>query len=608
MATISENFRKAGPVICVDTETALAPKAFQGRDCVRLIQVYSPDHEFWYDLKTFSDIQWDELRNCLEDPELRLIFQNAAFDIRVLQGCEIDVKGQVEDTMLQSYLLTNGLPLQNNLQAIAYRELGVKLDKTLQKSDWMNAELTDEEIEYGMNDVRITYDAFFAMEPRVKSLDLDLVYEIEIKAIKPTIMMEASGLYLDRAMMDDLSKDLEDTRRTALAAFVEGLDSELANYGAEELPKLADGRINLNKKTTGSVRLGTKVYAGFNPGSSKQVLKAFKDIGIEPTDPTGKPSVDKKYLIDHNDRSVVRDYLDWKKADKHLQMTHTLTSAQAEDGRIYARFNQTGTFTGRYSSSGPNLQNVPKGDMRHCFIAPEGRELLDLDYSGMELRALCSPRVADEPAMADAFLAGEDVHRTTAALMFNVPVDEITDEERQQAKAINFAAAYGSGAQGVVNYFRSRPDLDNISLDEGQGFLTNWLKAYPNIWKWHSTCRELVKQDEPVVMVDGRRRYLVGEKAQRHTTFCNNTVQGSCASAMKLALFGIYERLPSIDPTARLVAVVHDEVLIECTEGKGDEILEMARVQMRQAGEEIFGPKVPLEADGSVGKSWGDAH
>ena len=108
-------------------------------------------------------------------------------------------------------------------------------------------------------------------------------------------------------------------------------------------------------------------------------------------------------------------------------------------------------------------------------------------------------------------------------------------------------------------------------------------------------------------MVDGRRRFLQGEKAI-HTVYCNNCVQGSCASAMKLALYGIHKYLRSYDPSARILAVIHDEVLIECSEGKGDEILGMAREQMRQAGEEIFGPKVPLEAEGSVGKSWGDAH
>ena len=604
--SISSDFHKLGPIAAFDTETAMAPRAFEGRNCVRLLQAYSPDHEFWYDLARFSDADWDELKRCLEDPELTLIFQNAAFDIRVLQGCGIDIKGKVEDTMLQSWLLNNGIPTaRNSLEAIAYRELGVKLDKSLQKSDWMNAELTEEELAYGMNDVRITWQAFHAMAPRIKEAELSLPYEIELKAIKPTIEMEATGLYLDRKLMDELSLDLEETRKTSLAAFVEGLDAELVDHGAEALPKHDNGRINLNKKTTGSVRLGTKVYAGFNPGSSQQLLARFKDIGIEPVDPTGKPSVDKKYLAAHLSRSVIRDYLSWKRADKHLQMTKTLTDAQQEDGRIRARFNQTGTFTGRYSSSGPNLQNIPRGDMRFCFTAPEGRELADLDFSGMELRALCSPRIADEPAMAEAFINGRDVHRETAALMFKVPAEDITDEERRQAKAVNFGAAYGSGPQGLVNYFQSLGQL--ISYEEGEAFLKAWLAAFPQISKWHNNCRELVKADEPVVMVDGRRRFLVGDSA-RHTIYANNVVQGSCASVMKLALFGIHSSLRGIDPTARLVGVIHDEVLIECEQGKGQAILDMAKAHMMQAGAEILGPKVPLEAEGAVGTSWGAAH
>ena len=132
--TITEDFLALGPVGAFDTETAMAPKAFEGRDCVRLFQAYSPMHEFWYDLAQFSEADWDELKRCLEDPELTLIFQNAAFDLRVLQGCGIEIKGKIEDTMLQSWLLTNGEPTESNsFEAIARRELGVILDKSLQK-------------------------------------------------------------------------------------------------------------------------------------------------------------------------------------------------------------------------------------------------------------------------------------------------------------------------------------------------------------------------------------------------------------------------------------------------------------------------------------------
>ena len=218
---ITSDFQKLGPVAAFDTETALAPKAFEGRDCVRLLQAYSPTHEFWYDLKTFTDDDWSELKTCLENPELTLIFQNAAFDLRVLRGCGIDVLGQVEDTYLQSFVITNGLPqpkgeTNNNLKQIVYRECGVVLDKSLQSSDWMNEELTEEKLEYGMNDVRYTWKAFHKMVVHIERDNLKTVYEIELKALKPTIEMESSGILIDRAVLDDYMLEHEKTRTSSL--------------------------------------------------------------------------------------------------------------------------------------------------------------------------------------------------------------------------------------------------------------------------------------------------------------------------------------------------------------------------------------------------------
>ena len=610
MLSISQHFEALGPCFAADTETAMAPKAFEGRDCVRLFQAYSDSHSFWFDLKTFTDRQWDELKFWLQKPELEIIFQNAAFDIRVLQGCGINLHGTVQDTMILSWLLNNGLmhagrPISNSLKEIVRRELGVVMDKTAQKSNWMEVELTPDLISYGMLDAQFTYEAFHKLHAKVLEQGLNIAYEVEMKALLPTIQMESTGLHLDRKDIDEQVADLEKTRESAHGAFIEELDAELQSYGAEKLPRNpGEDTINLNKVTKGSIRLGTKVYAGFNPGSSVQLIKYFKEIDVTPTDPNGKPSVDKKYLAAYSHRSVIKQYLTWKRADKYVQMCKTLIEAQQEDGRIYARFNQTGTFTGRYSSSSPNLQNIPRGAMRYCFAVPEDRALVDLDYGGMELRALCSPRIADEPGMREAFNNGQDVHRYTASLMFGVPEEEITDEERRQAKAVNFGAAYGSGPGGLVNYFQSIGQT--ISLEEGKAFLDAWLKAYPNIAKWHNHCRELVMSGEPVRMVDGRRRWLVGD-ALKHTTMANNIVQGSCASAMKLALYAIHQRLPEIDSSARLVGVIHDEVLIECDPESASSVLEMAEQSMVEAGKEIFGDEILLEAEGGIGDSWGSA-
>ena len=455
-----------------------------------------------------------------------------------------------------------------------------------------------------MGDVQLTWEAYHRMASKISEQGLSLVYEIERKAILPTVEMEATGLMMDRDVIDEQVKDLLEERDSSLAAFIEMLDTELPEDA--KLPRLEDGSINLNKKTSGSIRLGTKVYAGFNPGSSQQVLKNLKLIGIEPADPTGKPSVDKKYMRQWGHMPVVQNYLAWKRCDKHLQMCQTLINAQdPETMRIHARFNQTGTFTGRYSSSSPNLQNVPRGLMRYAFRVPEGRALVNLDYGGMEARAVCSDRIADEPAMREVFNSGGDLHRTTAAKMFGISEDEVTDEQRRQAKATTFGAIFGSSPNGLVNYFQSQGV--SLSLKEGTEFLNSWLAAYPNIAKWHKHCKAMVDAGEPVRMVDGRRRYLHGDK-ERHTTFCNNTVQGSCASVMKLAMYGIHKELKHIDSSARLVAQIHDELMIEVAEDKADAVLSLAESVMRQAGEEIFGDGIEMVAEGGIGDSWGAAH
>ena len=605
--TITEHFAQLGKRFAADTETAMAPDAFKGPGFVRIFTAASYTHRCLFDLATFTEPEWAELRFNLERSDLEVIFHNAAFDLRVLQGCDIHLAGQVHCTMIQSQLINNGLPnVANSLEAAAKRELGIILDKTYQKAAWMTLDLeaNPKAKDYAIEDASTTFDLHEAQMPQIENGKLGIVYEIELKAILPTIEMESTGLHMDRALLDEQVAELIDTRDSSHAAFIEELDAELMAAGAEPLPRMEDGSFNLNKVTRGSARLGTKVFAGFNSGSSQQVLKHFNAIGVDPRDPTGKPSVDKKYLALYKGRSVVDVYLQWKRADKWLTMANSLIEAQQDDGRIYARFNQGGTFTGRYSSSKPNLQNLPRGAMRYVFTAPPGRAIVDLDYSGMELRGLCSPRIADEPAMQAAFNEGRDVHTATAALMFKIPEEEVTPEQRRQAKATNFGLAYASSAGGLCNYFQSIGEF--ISLAEATQFRDAWLAAYPKIAEWHAQCRRLVDADEPVTMVDGRRRYLRGDAA-KPTTFANNVVQGSCASAMKLALAAIYEREKKIDPTARLVGVIHDEVLIECDENKADAILAMAEEAMTEAGVEIFGDTVLLEAEGGVGESWGSA-
>jgi len=609
--------KRLGRSFALDTETALIPYAFNGKGSVRLIQFYSPKYSFHVDTYNLTESDWRTLTEFLQDPRLVIVFHNANFDIRVLQACGIDIKGKVHDTMIASYLLNNGIPSKSldpinsppkphSLFSVVRRELGILMDKTLQAQDWMKAQLTEADKEYAMKDVEYTYKLCLKMMKRIKSEDLATAYEIECRAIKATVQMEATGFRMDRYAMDKYTEELVESSESYKSAFIEDLDGELMDVGHAGLPRHENGEYNLNKATRGSEKLGTKIYAGYNCGSPKQTLSYLAVIGIEPVNDEGKPSLDKKILEEfRQEYKIIDTYLNWKTKDKQLQICKTLIKHQVEDTwRIHSSFNQIRTFTGRYSSSNPNLQNVPRGDMRYLFKTKKGRVLVDFDYGGVELRALCSSLIADEKQMRDAFNAGVDIHRRTASLMFKKKEVEVTAEERQSAKACNFGCAYGSSPQGLVNYF-SGMGL-TISYEEGEKFLKAWKETYPKINEWHQRCRNRVERGEPVRMVDGRRRFLHGEDAV-YTKFCNNTVQGSCASVVKLAMAVIYERLPTIDETARLVAMIHDELIIECAREKAEKVLEMTKSVMEEAGKEIFGDEIALIAEGSYAESWGDA-
>lgn len=226
--SITSEISSLGKLICCDTETALAPLSFQGRGHVRLIQFYSEHGECWYDLQTFTDAQWDELKLVLEDPTITWIFQNALFDYRVLLGCGIRLQGAIEDTLIQSALLYNGTPnISNSLEAIALRVLKEKLDKTLQAQDWMSADLTEADMAYAMNDVRITYRCWEEQRAMIKTAGLQRVYDLECSLIPAVVEMEHTGMQVDVDAALAAIARLEQEIAASRGEFLDLLDAQL---------------------------------------------------------------------------------------------------------------------------------------------------------------------------------------------------------------------------------------------------------------------------------------------------------------------------------------------------------------------------------------------
>jgi DNA polymerase-1 len=588
-----------GRTFCLDTETAMAPLCFKPAQW-RLLQLHNDNVSVWFDVLTLTGDEMRQLRVFLQDPGHQIYAQNVAFDFRVLMANGITLSGELFDTMIASILLYNGhAKFSHALDAIAKRELGVVLDKTLQKQDWMNAELNAADMHYAMEDVRVTWEAAHVLHEKVAAQGLYDVYRLECALVPAVVQMEHHGIYLDPSAIADTVDFYSGESVAAKECFLETLDGRLEDEGAPRLPREEDGAFNTRTKDSGSIRLGTKRFAGFNINSSQQVLAWWKFLGIEPVDDAKKPSLDKKVLARFQSDELVRMFLHYKRVEKRLGMAQKLVEHCDEDGRIRARFMPLATGTGRFSSSSPNLQQVPRDpEFRGAFKAPQGRVLVQADYNAMELRVAAA--IAGEERMTAAFNEGADIHTRSASLMYGLDPSEVDKSKRQAAKALNFGALYGSGAKGVQQYCATLGLF--ISFNEAFDLLARWHEAYPAFGRWHQQCDNRSQAGEPVRTVTGRRRKLFGDD-NRLTTQANNVVQGTSADIMKAALVEIHRQLPL---SAFLVATVHDEVLVECDQGDGDAVLAIVLREMEAAAVPLLGTGIAIRAEGGVLASWGD--
>lgn len=577
----------------------MAPLCFQPRQA-RLLQLHNDTVSLYFDLLAFGEREWEELRAFLEQDSLEIYGQNLAFDYRVLYANGITLRGKLFDTMVASALVYNGQPkISNALDAIAKRELGVTMDKSLQTSDWMNTELGEAQLKYAMEDVRITWEAAHVLHEKVAAQGLEDVYELECALIPAVVQMEHHGIWLDPEAISETVEHYTSEVAAAKDCFLETLDSRLEHDGHPRLPRNEDGTFNTRVKDSGSLRLGTKRYAGFNVNSSQQVLAWFKYLGIEPVDDANKLSLDKKVLARYQSDELVRMLLHYKRVEKRLGMAQKLTEHCDSDGRIRARFMPLATGTGRFASSGPNLQQVPRdAEFRCSFRAPDGRVLVQADYAAMELRVAAA--IAGETRMIAAFNEGADIHTRSASLMYDIPEAEVTKDKRQAAKALNFGALYGSAAKGVQQYCATLGLF--ISFKEAFDLLARWHAAYPAFGIWHQKCQDRAEAGDPVRTRIGRRRKLFGDD-NRLTTQANTEVQGTSADIMKSALVSIHAGLP---PSAFLIATVHDEVLVECDEQDGQAVLELVLREMQEAAVPMLGTGIAIKAEGGILNSWGD--
>ena len=350
--------------------------------------------------------------------------------------------------------------------------------------------------------------------------------------------------------------------------------------------------------------------ASFNPNSPKQLGEMlFDTMGL----PHGKKtqrgwSTDAETLESLREYPLVEDVLQYRAYQK-LNSTYVegLLKVIAEDGRIHTRFNQTEARTGRLSSDNPNLQNIPirtelGSQLRAYFVAKPGCVLVDADYSQIELRILA--HITGDEHMQQAFLNGEDIHRSTAAKIYGIPQSEVTPRLRSSAKAINFGIMYGKGAYSLSK------DI-GVTVKEADAFLKNYLAAFPSVSGYMDKTIADAKANGYVSTLFGRRRTLPELASNNHNIRAsgermarNTPIQGTAADVIKLAMVRVWKRLVDEKMESRLILTVHDELIVEAPEVEAEQAARILREEM----EGCVQYAVPLSTDVHAGKNWLEAH
>jgi DNA polymerase-1 len=526
---------------------------------------------------------------------------NTVFDLGWLQENGYHLRGRTRDLMLASRLLHNGIPLlKHSLAAVAKRELGVELDKTQQTSDW-SGKLSEEQILYAAKDVEILMDLDLVFDKKLQAAGLAKAYVMECRAMPAMAQMWRTGLTFDTEELLMVQGDYEYDVKTLGEQFIRDLDRQLPKE--HKLPRDEDGSFNLRPKDTGSIRAGTKQYAGFNLNSPKQLLEKFTALlGEAPFDeknqrPSAGAGALKPYAADSY---AVQTYLKWKRIEKRLQMVKKLLELADDKGVIRASYQQLGADTGRMTCRSPNLQQIPRDEeFRKCVVAPEGWKLIDADFSQMELRLAAA--VSGDIEMATAFIDGEDLHQKTA---------DAIGCTRQIAKSANFGLLYGSGAKGLRNYAGSQGII--LPLPEAERVRAKWLQTYHGIAQWQreqarladNTARERMPSCR--VPVSEMRR-LLPDKQNRLTVRANTPIQGAGAAVLKVALGNLWQFIRDHESEVRIAACVHDEILLVVKAEKAGIYSQILKDCMESALAKWLG-QIPSIADVKIGDSWHETH
>ncbi|MCS7056414.1 MAG: DNA polymerase I [Thermoflexales bacterium] len=519
----------------------------------------------------------------LQRRDVELVAHNAKFDLEVLREVGVTIDKPIFDTMIAQFLCDpGGRALGLKQMAFNYfgwqmTEIGELIGRGKQQITMRDVPI-EQVAAYAAADADATYRLREVLEPMLYERNqARLFYEVELPLIPVLVEMELTGVALDVKYLGELSGEITERLR----------DLEKRIYSIAGMVFNINSTKQLSDVLFGKLGLPTQ--------------------GLRKTE-AGGFSTAADVLDDLRDRhEIIPLILEHRELSKLLgTYVHALPRLiNPKTGRLHTDFNQTGAVTGRLSSSNPNLQNIPiKTEMgrrvRKAFIPRRGWQLISADYSQVELRILA--HLADDPRLKEAFAKNEDIHATTAAAIYDVPLRDVTPMQRNNAKRINFGIAYGMGAAALAANTGMTPA-------EAQDFINRYFARFPHVREWLDATKRRAAEQGYVETVLGRRRYFpeltsrtspepVRRRAEREAI--NHPVQGSAADIMKIAMINVHRRLREGGFQARMTLQVHDELVFDCPPGELAEACALIKREMESA----YRLSVPLRADVAAGKNW----
>ena len=576
----------AQPKFCLDTETTdtnpcrarLVGLSFAWKP---ELAYYIPVRGPMFDQKLDEHLVLEKLRPILEDPSRTIVGQNIKYDWIILAQAGVTLGGRMVDSMILSYLLESG-ERNHSLDEISQRLLDHKMipisnligkGKNQKKMDEVEVALV---AEYAAEDADATWRITEKLEPIVRDQDLWTLYDnVERPLVEVLARMEKAGVVVDVPRLKQLSDEFAKRLAEIEKEIYLHAGGEFNIASAQQLREILYDRLKLPilGKTPGG-----------EPSTAAEILEELAPMHPLP-----------RMLMEHRQLSKLKNtYLD------------ALPTVIGSDSRVHASFNQTVAATGRLSSSEPNLQNIPVRSeqgrqIRQAFIAP-GPDwvLLTADYSQIELRMLA--HFCQDANLLEAFRTGRDIHNVVAAQIFGVDESNVTDEQRRQAKTVNFGVIYGLSAYGLASRL-------SITQSEASIFIEAYFANYPGIDTWMTTVLEEAKSTGRVKTILGRRRPIQGIKSttgrQRNLaerTAINTVIQGSAADLIKMAMIRIDQELRALKLQSRLILQIHDELVFEVPKSELAQVRELVRRLMNSA----LDLNVPVEVDVAAGPNWLD--